>query len=39
VEKNAIDVALDTKIYRIFPLKRILQALTDGRLALVKPAS
>jgi hypothetical protein len=39
VEKNAIGVSLDARIYRIFLLKRIMEALNEGRLALVKPAS
>src|SRR5438552_16214215 len=39
MEKNVIGVSLDTQIYRIFPLRRIIQALKEGKLALVKPAS
>jgi hypothetical protein len=39
MEKNALDVDLNTPVYRIFPRNRILQALTEKRLALVKPAS
>jgi hypothetical protein len=38
MERNVIDVDLDTPIYRIFPLKWMIPSLRNRQLVLRKPS-